>query len=57
LALAAWTGFTRAAQKLKSEGSFAGFASLVSYPEINGFFLTDHRTRQSDQGRSAKASA
>ena len=25
LALAAWTGFTRAAQKLKSEGSFAGF--------------------------------
>jgi len=34
LALAAWTSFTRAAQKLKSEGSFAGFASLVSYPDI-----------------------
>jgi 2-methylisocitrate lyase-like PEP mutase family enzyme len=56
LALAAWTGFTRAAQKLKSEGSFAGFASLVSYADINGFFLTDYRTRQSDRGRSAKAS-
>jgi len=28
----------------------------VSYPEINGFFLTDYRTRQSDRGRSAKAS-
>jgi 2-methylisocitrate lyase-like PEP mutase family enzyme len=57
LALAAWTGFTRAAQKLKSEGSFAGFAGSVSYPDINGFFLTDYRTRQSDRGRSAKASA
>ena len=50
LALAAWTGFTRAAQKLKSEGSFAGFASLVPYADINGFFLTDYRMRQS--GRS-----
>jgi 2-methylisocitrate lyase-like PEP mutase family enzyme len=53
LALAAWTGFTRAAQKLKSEGSFAGFASLVSYADINGFFVTDYRTRQSDRRRSA----
>ena len=52
LALAAWTGFTRAAQKLKSEGSFAGFASLVSYTDMNGFFESDYRTRQSD-GRSA----
>jgi len=48
LALAAWTGFTRAAQKLKSEGSFAGFASLVSYADINGFFVADYRTRQSN---------
>lgn len=56
LALAAWTGFTRAAQKLKSEGSFAGFASLVSYHDINGFFFTDFRTRQPDGRRSAKAS-
>ena len=48
LALAAWTGFTRAAQKLKSEGSFAAFAALVSYADINGFLETDYRTRQSD---------
>jgi 2-methylisocitrate lyase-like PEP mutase family enzyme len=41
LALAAWTGFMRAAQTLKSEGSFAGLASLVPYVEINGFFATD----------------
>ena len=40
LALAAWTGFTRAAQTLKSEGSFAGLASLVPYTEINGLFAT-----------------
>ena len=38
LALAAWTGFMRAAQTLKSEGSFAGLASLVPYAEINGLF-------------------
>lgn len=56
LALAAWTGFTRAAQKLMSEGSFAGFTNSVSYPDINGFFVTDYRTRQSDARRSAKAS-
>ena len=41
LALAAWTGFIRAAQTLKSEGSFAGLANLVPYPEINGLFATD----------------
>ena len=29
LALAAWTGFMRAAQALKSDGSFAGLAELV----------------------------
>jgi len=48
LALAAWTGFTRAVQKLKSEGSFAGFANSVPYADINGFLMTDYRTRQSD---------
>src|SRR4029453_14611052 len=36
LALAAWTGFTRAAQVLKSEGSFAGLAQLVPYPRSTG---------------------
>jgi 2-methylisocitrate lyase-like PEP mutase family enzyme len=41
LALAAWTGFMRAARTLRSEGSFAGFASLVPYAEINGLFATD----------------
>jgi 2-methylisocitrate lyase-like PEP mutase family enzyme len=53
LALAAWTGFTRAAQKLKSEGSFAGFANSVSYPDINDFFVTDYRARQSGGRRAA----
>ena len=43
LALAAWTGFMRAAQALKSNGSFAGLASLVPYAEINGLFATDLR--------------
>ena len=38
LALAAWTGFMRAAQTLKAEGSFAGLASLVPYAEINSLF-------------------
>ena len=41
LALAAWTGFIRVAKTLKSEGSFAGLASLVPYTEINGLFATD----------------
>jgi 2-methylisocitrate lyase-like PEP mutase family enzyme len=45
LALAAWAGFRRAAELLKSEGSFAGLANLVPYPEINGFFTTDYRAR------------
>jgi hypothetical protein len=37
LALAAWTGFIRAAQTLR-QGSFAGLADLVPYVEINGLF-------------------
>jgi 2-methylisocitrate lyase-like PEP mutase family enzyme len=43
LALAAWTGFSRAAQTLKSDGSFAGLANLVSYPEINNLFVAGRR--------------
>jgi 2-methylisocitrate lyase-like PEP mutase family enzyme len=50
LALAAWTGFTRAARTLKSEGSFAGLASLVPYAEINGLFATN-LPRYQAQGR------
>ena len=45
LALAAWTGFMRAAQALKSEGSFAGLAGLASYADINDFLAADFRTR------------
>ena len=50
LALAAWTGFVRAAQTLKSEGSFAGLASLVPYAEIDALFAADVAGRQ-PQGR------
>ena len=38
LALAAWTGFKRAAQALKSEGSFAGLDALATYMELNTLF-------------------
>jgi 2-methylisocitrate lyase-like PEP mutase family enzyme len=41
LALAAWTGFMRAAQTLRSRGSFSGLASLVSYGELDGLFARD----------------
>jgi 2-methylisocitrate lyase-like PEP mutase family enzyme len=53
LALAAWTGFTRAAQMLKSDGSFAGLASLVPYSEINGLFTRDYRADHPDDRESA----
>ncbi|RPH64660.1 MAG: isocitrate lyase/phosphoenolpyruvate mutase family protein [Acidobacteria bacterium] len=51
LALAAWTGFIRAARTLRSEGSFAGLASLVPYGEINGLFASDLPRHQSEPGR------
>src|SRR5215469_5144537 len=41
LALAAWTGFIRAATTLRQEGSFAGLADLVPYPDINNLFSDD----------------
>lgn len=41
LALAAWSGFMRAAQSLKLDGSFAGFADIVPYPEVNDFLAQD----------------
>jgi 2-methylisocitrate lyase-like PEP mutase family enzyme len=40
LALAAWAGFVRAARMLKSDGSFAGLAGILPYPELNGLFST-----------------
>jgi 2-methylisocitrate lyase-like PEP mutase family enzyme len=46
LALAAWSAFMRAAQTLKSDGSFAGLADLVPYAEINALFATDLRRHQ-----------
>jgi len=45
LALSAWTGFIRAAQKLKSDGSFAGLAALTSYADINELFAADLQAR------------
>jgi hypothetical protein len=47
LALAAWTGFIRAAQILRSEGSFAGLAGLVPYADINDLFDMNRPARQS----------
>lgn len=44
LALAAWTGLMNAAKTLRSEGSFAGLANLVPYPEINGLFTSTRPT-------------
>jgi 2-methylisocitrate lyase-like PEP mutase family enzyme len=49
LALAAWTGFIHAAQTLKSEGSFAGLANLVPYPEVNGLFCTERPGHQAQR--------
>jgi 2-methylisocitrate lyase-like PEP mutase family enzyme len=46
LALAGWTGFMRAAQTLKANGAFSGFADLVPYPEINEFLATDLSARE-----------
>ncbi len=46
LARAAWTGFLAAAKLIASEGSFAGFAGMTPYSEINGFFQQDTRARQ-----------
>jgi 2-methylisocitrate lyase-like PEP mutase family enzyme len=46
LALAGWTGFMRAAQSLKANGSFSGLADLVPYPEINQLFAADLNSRE-----------
>src|SRR5262249_33583143 len=48
LALAAWTGFMRAAQALRSKGSFSALANLVPYAEVNGLFAADLPGRQRD---------
>jgi 2-methylisocitrate lyase-like PEP mutase family enzyme len=41
LALAAWTAFMRAAQTLKTSGSFSGLTDPASYGVLNGFFRSD----------------
>lgn len=41
LALAAWGAFMRAAQTLRSEGSFSGLANVAAYPDVNGFLAED----------------
>jgi 2-methylisocitrate lyase-like PEP mutase family enzyme len=46
MALAAWTGFMRAAEMLRSKGSFAGLTSLVPYAEVNGLFAADLERRR-----------
>jgi 2-methylisocitrate lyase-like PEP mutase family enzyme len=46
LALAAWTGFIRAATALRLEGSFAGLAGVVPYAEINSLFAATLRAQQ-----------
>lgn len=45
LARAAWTGFIRAAKAIAEEGSFAGLAGSVPFPDLNGFFRDDLKTR------------
>ena len=56
-ALAAWTGFMRAAQSLRQEGSFAGLGRLVPYAEINGLFAGALPGHQYHQGQRAAAPA
>ncbi|ACA20286.1 conserved hypothetical protein [Methylobacterium sp. 4-46] len=45
LARAAWTGFIRAAKRIRQEGSFAGFDGSVSFSDLNGFFREDRAAR------------
>ncbi|MFE1602605.1 isocitrate lyase/PEP mutase family protein [Methylobacterium sp. ID0610] len=41
LARTAWTGFIRAATRIRDEGSFAGFDGSVGFADLNGFFRKD----------------
>lgn len=44
-ALAAWTGFTRAAKMLRADGSFSGLAGNVSYGEINSLMAASRESQ------------
>jgi len=46
LALAGWTAFVHAAQALRTNGTFSGFADLMPYPEINELFAKDLHVRE-----------
>jgi 2-methylisocitrate lyase-like PEP mutase family enzyme len=46
LALAGWGAFMRAAQTLKSKGSFSGLSGLAPYPEVNDFLAAELHARQ-----------
>ena len=46
LALAGWTAFVHAAQALRTNGTFSGFADLLPYPEINELFAEDLHARE-----------
>ena len=46
LALAGWTAFVHAAQALRTNGTFSGFADLMPYPEINELFAKDLHARE-----------
>ena len=45
-ALAAWNGFMRAPEILKSEGSSSELANVASYAEINGLLAEGLRARE-----------
>jgi len=47
LALAAWTGFMRAARAMKLDGTFSGLSDLVAYAEINDLFGAGSLSRNS----------
>jgi len=46
LALSGWTAFMRAAQALRTNGSFSGLAGLTPYAELNQFLASDLRARE-----------
>jgi hypothetical protein len=46
LARAAWTGFMNTAKEIAATGSFDGFASIVPFGDIDGFFGADSKKRK-----------
>ena len=50
LARAAWTGFFQTAKEIAEKGSFAGFASIIPFGEIDGLFAADSKKRGPAKG-------